>query len=156
MMAIIVAGGCTLGEIMADYGDPVDMQPSDLVGSWRSGQHRTITFDEDGTFTAAHLPYEVFDEFLPVGFDPARNIIGSGTWSLEAPDENPDGPRSTVALSIELADKLGVIGVELSALRQDGTVFLFFFYVGEGGNSWTAYQKCTPDCPAQPSSTRHT
>jgi hypothetical protein len=36
-------------------------------------------------------------------------------------------------------------GPNLSALRQDnGAVLLLFFYVEEG-NSWTSYERCSPD-----------
>jgi hypothetical protein len=34
-IAMILAG-CALGEVFADYGDPVDLKPQDLVGTWRS------------------------------------------------------------------------------------------------------------------------
>ena len=74
---LIVAGACAMGEMLTDYGDPVDMRPADLVGTWVSGKARAIVFDEDATF----------------------------------------------------------------ALRQEGVVYLVFFYVGSGGNSWCAYHK---------------
>lgn len=149
VLAVIVTAGCALGEILADYGEPVDMRPSDLVGTWRSGPQRTMTFHENGTFTANDLPYEYFDPFLPVEFDATLPVDGAGTWRLEPPLENPEGPRSSVELSIELTAKPGRIGVEMSALRQDDDrIFLYFFYVGSGGNSWTSYERCGSDCPA--------
>lgn len=151
LLAAVVAAGCSLGEVLADHGDPVDMRPADLVGTWRGGTQRVITFAEDGGFTAGWLPYEEFDEFLPVDFDPAANVTGSGIWALRPPFENPDGPASTVALSFhELAGARNGSGAfEHSALRQGGRVLLFFFYVGPGGNSWTAYERCA-DCPSEP------
>ena len=141
---LIVAGACAMGEILADYGDPVDMRPTDLVGTWVSGKSRAIVFDEDGTFAASDLPYEVFDEFVPNGFDPADQLDGSGTWSLETPIGASHGRKSHVHLRFDrLADTSAALGgPDLSALRQDeGVVYLVFFYVGSGGNGWCAYHK---------------
>lgn len=151
LVAAVVAAGCSLGEVLADYGDPVDMRPADLIGTWRSGPHRVITFAENGGFTAEWLPYDEFADFLPVDFDPAANVTGSGTWTLPPPFENPDGLASRVTLSFrELAGmRSGSGAFELSALRQGGRVHLVFFYVGPGGNSWTAYEKCE-ECPPSP------
>ncbi|MFU8854779.1 hypothetical protein ACNAW0_28000 [Micromonospora sp. SL1-18] len=148
LLAAVVAAGCSLGEVLADYGDPVDMRADDLVGTWRSGAQSVITFDDHDNFTAEWLPYDVFDEFLPLDVDRDANITGSGTWAVRAPYQNPDGPSSKVALTVEeLAGmQTGKGSFELAALRQDGQVRLLFFYVGPGGNSWTAYEKCE-DCP---------
>ncbi|MCW3816595.1 hypothetical protein ONA91_19295 [Micromonospora sp. DR5-3] len=147
-VAAVVAAGCSLGEVLADDGDPVDLRPADVVGTWRSGAQRVITFDDHGGFTAEWLPYGVFDDFLPIGADRDANITGSGTWALGRPEQNPDGPSSAVRLTfLELAGtRNGQGSFGLSALRQDGRVRLLFFYVGPGGNSWTAYEKCD-DCP---------
>jgi hypothetical protein len=146
---LIVAAGCGLGEALADYGDPVDMRPADLVGKWHGGSTRSIVFDESGTFSASNLPYAAFDDFVPSDFDPARERLdGSGTWTLEASPQHPDGPKAIVALSYRrlAGQEVAAGGPDLTALRQDGVVSLVFFYVSDGGNSWTAYQKCTPDC----------
>lgn len=140
---LIVIGACSFGETMADYGDPVDMRPADLVGTWNSGTDRSIVFSEDGTFTASNLPYEAFDDFVPDEFIPGSQVDGSGTWTLVSPATKPDGPASTVALSFQrlAGSKVRSAGPNLSALRQDDVVYLVFFYVGDGGNSWTAYRK---------------
>ncbi|GIH07836.1 hypothetical protein Rhe02_59030 [Rhizocola hellebori] len=132
---LIVMSACALGELWADYGDPVDMKPADLIGTWTSGTDRSIVFGEDGTFTASNLPYEAFDDFVPDDFDPTSQIDGSGTWALESP--------GTVALSfLRLAGSdIRSAGPSPNALRQDDIVYLVFFYVGTGGNSWTAYLK---------------
>lgn len=148
VVAAVVAAGCSLGEVLADDGDPVDLRAADVVGTWRAGPKRVFTFDDQGGFTAEWLPYDMFDEFLPAGFEASANITGSGTWEVRAPFQNPDGPSSRVALTIEeLAGlRTGKGSFELTAVRQDGPVRLIFNYVGPGGNSWTAYEKCG-DCP---------
>ena len=140
---LIVAGACAMGEILTDYGDPVDMRPADLVGTWVSGKDRSIVFDEDGTFAASNLPYELFDEFVPEGFNPADQLDGCGTWSLEVPISASHDRKSKVALSFDrlAGTEVASAGPSPSALRQDGVVYLIFFYVGSGGNSWTAYHK---------------
>ncbi|MEU5724619.1 hypothetical protein [Micromonospora sp. NPDC047738] len=148
LVAAVVAAGCSLGEVLADYGDPVDLRAADVVGTWRSGSKRVITFDDHGGFTAEWLPYDVFDEFLPVDVGRDANITGSGTWAVRASFANPEGPSSTVALTVEelAGTRHGKGSFELSALRQGDHVRLLFFYVGPGGNSWTSYEKCD-DCP---------
>ncbi|MGW5670074.1 hypothetical protein [Micromonospora sp. NPDC003776] len=148
LLAAVVAAGCSLGEVLADDGDPVDLRAADVVGTWRAGPQRVITFDDQGGFTAEWLPYDMFDEFLPIGLDAGANITGSGTWAVRTPYLNPDGPSSHVALTMEELAGLrkGKGSFELTALRQDGRVRLLFYYVGPGGNSWTAYEKCG-DCP---------
>ncbi|MFG2058117.1 hypothetical protein ACGFI9_29260 [Micromonospora sp. NPDC048930] len=154
LLAAVVAAGCSLGEVLADYGDPVDLRPADVVGTWRSGPQRVITFDDQGGFTAEWLPYDVFDEFLPVGLERDANVTGAGTWAVRAPFGNPDGPSSRVALTVEelAGTRTGKGSFELTALRQDGPVRLLFFYVGPGGNSWTAYEKCGDCAPVATSS----
>jgi hypothetical protein len=139
---LIVAGACTLGEIMTDYGDPADMSPADLAGTWHGGAQRWIIFKDDETFIAKELPYEAVSSFVPKGFDPSSQMLnGSGTWSLEAPDNASHERKSSVRLSFErLADTDNRFGYSMDALRQDdGVVSLFLFH---GGRShFVAYRK---------------
>jgi hypothetical protein len=37
VVAAVFAAGCAFAEVLADYGDPVDMRSEDLVGTWFSG-----------------------------------------------------------------------------------------------------------------------
>jgi hypothetical protein len=150
MILAVLAGGCALGEILADYGEPVDLRSADVVGTWQSGTtdsgtSRSIVFTDDGDFTATNLPRAAV-AFLVDGRGVGR-VDGSGTWTLAA---NTSGDvQASVALSFDrLADvDVASSGPDLSALRQDnGAIYLFFFYVDQG-NSWTSYQKCAPDCP---------
>lgn len=138
---LALATGCAMGEIWADWGDPVDLQSANVVGTWRSGPGQEITFADDGAFTALALPYDRFKNWIPENFDVGQPLDGSGTWTLEAPHENPDGPRSVVSLSFtRLAGvSAGRGGPDLYAVRQDGVESLYFFY--DGGTSWTAYRK---------------
>ncbi|WP_191840807.1 hypothetical protein [Catellatospora chokoriensis] len=146
VVAVVLAGGCTLGEIFADYGDPVEPRPADVVGTWRADD-REIVFGEDGAFTATRLPYHALHEAHRGAFTPDARIDGAGTWRIEAPATAPDGPQTVVRLTFR---QLGTHEVEtyleLSALDQDGVTYLCVFYVGPGGNSWTAYARCEREC----------
>ncbi|MFI6331921.1 hypothetical protein ACIBBG_26885 [Micromonospora chersina] len=144
---VVLAMGCGLGELTADYGDPVTLQASDLVGNWRSGERRVIVFHEDRTFAATDLPSEAFHDLLPDTFDPSRDLLdGAGDWTLEPPAK--EGVSSAVELTFrQLGGELvAMSGPHPSVLEDNGVVRLTFFYVGTGGNSWTAYEKCAADC----------
>ena len=130
LATLLLIAGCTMGELWADQGDPIDLRPGDLTGTWHSTPDREITFAADGTFTATNLPTEAFSNFaIPPG-----PLDGSGTWSVDT---------SEVALVYRLlADtEVRMSGPNLTALRENNVDNLYFFYVGAGGNSWTAYQK---------------
>ena len=145
LLAALLVGACAFGEIYADYGDAVDLQTADVIGTWHSGAKRSFTFAANGEFSARGLPAAEFADFVD-GTVPTR-IDGSGTWSLERAGSATDSPHATVALTFTrlAGEPTRSSGPDLSALRQDnGKVFLFFFYVGPGGNSWTSYEKC-PD-----------
>jgi hypothetical protein len=150
-LAIVFVLGCSFGEELQDPGDPVDMTPSTLAGTWHGGTERFITFREDGTFSAINLPSAPFHDFLNrIDFDPARRRLdGSGTWTLGGLSGRSTGPQATVHLSFDLLAGVPAYydGPDLSALRPgDGKVYLVFFYVGDQGNSWTGYLKCDADC----------
>ena len=135
LMIVLLAGACSIGEALADYGDPVELAPADLVGAWHGGTQRLITFAEGGSFDAKNLPYAAFEGLLPAGFDRTRPVDGSGTWQL-------DGAGVELTFLRLGGDEVNAGGPDLNALRQDGVVYLVFFYVDQG-NSWTAYRKCT-------------
>jgi hypothetical protein len=144
---LVLAMGCGLGELTADYGDPVTLQASDLVGTWRSGDRRTIVFHKDETFAATDLPSEAFHDLLPDNFDPSRDHLdGAGEWTLKPPAK--EGLSSAVKLSFrQLAgEDVAMSGPDPSVLKDNGVVRLTFFYVGTRGNSWTAYEKCVTEC----------
>ncbi|MGC5020572.1 hypothetical protein [Micromonospora sp. DT47] len=147
LLAILVlSSGCTLGEILADHGDAVDLQPEALVGTWQSGHRRTIGFREDGTFVATDLPVEAFDDFLLT--DPFQGRLdGSGRWTITPPAK--EGLSSALTLSFDrfAEEPASIGGVKLAVLANHGVVSLTLSYVGNGGNSWTSYVKCTTDCP---------
>jgi hypothetical protein len=73
-----------------------------------------------------------------------------GSGRLKTSDQHREGPRASVHLAFErLAGQPDRLGVSMSALRQDsGAVWLFFFYLGDQGNQWTAYEKCSAPCPS--------
>jgi hypothetical protein len=149
-IALVIAA-CSFGEELRDPGDPVELSPATLAGTWHGGTQRFITFDEDGTFSAINLPSPPFQDFLnSVDFDPTRQRLdGSGTWTLRRSGGQAAGPLSTVHLSFgNLAGvRTTFDGPDLSALRPgDGKVYLVFFYVGDQGNSTTGYLKCASDC----------
>ncbi|SCL69838.1 hypothetical protein [Micromonospora chersina] len=144
---LVLAMGCGLGELTADYGDPVTLQAPDLVGTWRGGERRIIVFREDRTFTATDLPSEAFHDLLPDTFDPSRDLLdGAGEWTLEPPAK--EGLSSDVKLSFRRlgGEDVAMSGPHPSVSKDNGVVRLTFFYVGTGGNSWTAYEKCVADC----------
>jgi hypothetical protein len=147
----LVIVGCSFGEELQDPGDPVDMTPTSLAGTWHGGIQRFITFADNGTFTAVDLPSPPFDDYLKsIGFDPAHHRLdGSGTWTLlGTPNGGSPAPRSTVHLRFDnLAGQSTFFdGPDLSALRPgDGMVYLVFFYVGDD-NGTTGYLKCTDGC----------
>jgi len=141
VVALILVTACALGDIYADYGDPVGLRQEDVVGAWQSGGgERTITFAMDGTFTAVNLPRDEFGEFVEAGTD---RIDGSGTWTTEPPVSREDSVDNNVWLhDVELTGRApGDRGAfTMEAYRQDsGAVWLFFLSPGEG--SWTAYEK---------------
>jgi hypothetical protein len=149
---LVVIAGCSIGEALQDPGDPVDMTPSTLAGTWHGGTQRFITFREDGTFTAINLPTAPFADYLnSTGFDPGRQRLdGSGTWTLETLSGQSAQPHASVRLSFDqlAGAPTRYSGPILSALRpEDGKVYLVMFYVDQG-NSWTGYLKCGADCPS--------
>jgi hypothetical protein len=148
---LVVAGACTFGEILADYGDPVHLQPTDLVGTWISGQRsRAVTFDEDGTFTATDLPAGEFESFLPEGIHPGR-IDGQGSWSIEQPEPGDEAEQLSTGVKLDFNRLAGVeiaLAHSMSPAQQDGVTYLYFFYVGDGGNSWTRYRKASQKRPS--------
>ncbi|WP_155374236.1 hypothetical protein [Catellatospora vulcania] len=146
VLALVLAGGCTLGEIFANYSDPVEPRPADIVGTWRDGD-REIVFGEDGAFTATRLPYGALHEAHRGGFAPDERIDGAGTWQIAAPATAPDGPQTVVRLTFrQLGEQDVETYLELSALDQDGVTCLVVIYAGAVGNSWTAYARCERDC----------
>jgi hypothetical protein len=150
----LVLGACAIGEVLENDGDPVDMHPVDLVGTWYSptdsGSARLMTFRNNGVFSATNLPYAAFEEDVRRDFDPGVDRLdGSGSWSLVRPPGQSAGPTSEIELDFQKLDGVTVAsaGPNLSALRQsNGKVLLFFFYVGQGGNSWTSYERCDTTC----------
>jgi hypothetical protein len=151
LSVVLVVLGCSFGEELQDPGDPVDMTPSSLAGTWHGGTQRFITFQPDGTFSAVNLPVPPFQDAVGRGFDPKHDRLdGAGTWALPDPPVGPS-PRvhSTVHLSFDhlAGRRVYFDGPDLAALRPgDGNVYLVFFYVGDEGNSTTGYLKCTGDC----------
>jgi hypothetical protein len=153
LLAILVVGaGCALGEVLQDPGDPVDLTPSTLAGTWHGGTQRFITFKEDGSFSAIDFPATPMRDFLnSIGFDATRDAVdGSGTWTLGGRPEDSSSPQATVHLVFTqiagVSSKAG--GPDLNALRPgDGKVYLVMSYVGDQGNMTTAYLKCAAECP---------
>lgn len=148
LVAVVVAGACTLGEIVTDYGEPVDLQPSELVGMWQSsGRSRLIVFDEDGSFVATGLPPGIFDQDSDGVPDPAPNRLDVwGTWSLTTPIK--EGTTGVVELGLEgiAGDRLELFQLRMIPLRRDdGQIWLYFFYGVDGGD-WTAYERCALAC----------
>ena len=147
---LVVIAGCGIGEALQDPGDPVDMTPSTLAGTWHGGTERFITFREDGTFSAINLPYALFKNDFDSGSHPAsQKVDGTGTWALVGTAGRPDSPRSNVHLDFEQLTGAShrIASIELNALRpEDGKVYLVVFYIGDGGNSFTGYLKCASDC----------
>lgn len=158
LAALVVAAGCSLGEALQDPGDPVDMTPATIAGTWHAGTQRFITFDEDGTFTALNLPPDLFKN-PPGAADPAAPPIdASGRYTLGFLSNATTGPHASVELNIEHRTGADIVrgSAELTALRPgDGQVYLVFFYVGSQGNMTTGYLKCTSDCvvPSRPART---
>jgi hypothetical protein len=144
VVAAVVAAGCAFAEVLADYGDPVDMRSEDLVGTWFSGTSssspRIVTFEIDGTFVATDLPEKRFGRHSADDRDP---IDGRGSWELRPPARDPDGPATIVALSFEV---LGGVDTRfedhLVAAEFDGVVLLVFWF--EDG--YTVYAKCMGHC----------
>ncbi|GHJ45963.1 hypothetical protein Cs7R123_33050 [Catellatospora sp. TT07R-123] len=128
-----------VGGALADYGDPADLRPADLVGTWSNVDGGNLVFTADGRFTAVKLPYERFRDFLSHDF--AGQVDGSGTWKLRS--SQTGGPMNKVDLDFgQLADEPEArVGDSVDALVQDGKTYLVFFFVGDGGNSWRAYAK---------------
>jgi hypothetical protein len=148
---LAVATACSLGEQLRDPGDPVEMTPESLAGTWHAGTEGFITFSEDGTFTAINLPSPPFRDFLnDRHFDPTQHRLdGSGTWTIEANTNEPDSPHATVSLIFDnlAGGPARVGGPNLHGLRPgDGKAYLVMFYSGDGGNSYTGYLKCDSDC----------
>ncbi|MFD1374122.1 hypothetical protein [Actinoplanes sichuanensis] len=141
LAVLVMLSGCGMCDLLVDYGDPVDLRDSAVVGTWRLDPDRAFLFADDGTFTATGLPFELFDDVVPTTFDPARETIdGSGTWRLESPTDGPRNVRSTVRLDFDVivGAPVDVRGPDLDARRHDdGVDRLFFFYSG----GWFAYTK---------------
>lgn len=149
-VALVIAG-CSFGDELQSAGDPQDMTPSSLAGTWHEGTQRFITFDENGTFSAVDLPPAPFaDDLRSMGVDTAHSRVdGSGTWTLLG---NPNGgsppPRSTVDLRFDhlAGHETFFTGPYLNAVRAgDGKVYLVLFYLGRDDATAT-YLKCAGDC----------
>jgi hypothetical protein len=69
----------------SDHGDPVELQPSDLVGTWQSGQRRTIVSPEDGTLCPLTCRSRCSMSSYQVISIRQDRLDGSGTWKLKAP-----------------------------------------------------------------------
>ena len=137
---LVLVGACGLGEALTDYGESVLLKPRGLVGTWQNGTSRTITFAEDGTFSATDLPHEAFGHMLLEGFDPARDRLdGNGTWEIET--ARAEASSVTMHFDEFGGRQTNSNGPELIAKRQEGIVYLVYYYIGERGNSWTAYHK---------------
>lgn len=147
----LVIVGCSFGGELQSAGDPQDMTPSSLAGTWREGTDRYFTFNEDGTFAAIDLPPAPFkDDLKSMGVDPAHSRIdGSGTWTLLAdPNAGSPPPRSVVDLRFDhLAGQATFFsGPYLNAVRAgDGKVYLVFFYLGRD-DATAVYLKCAGSC----------
>lgn len=117
-----------------DDGEPVDLRPENVVGTWQGDPGRTFVFTGDGTFTATDLPARMFDTPDPEG----AAIDGSGLWRLSSPIEDPEKRRSVVHLNFRLlaGKDVNSSGPSLDARGER----LFFFY--DGG--WYAYAKLPP------------
>ncbi|MEV0715169.1 hypothetical protein [Asanoa sp. NPDC050611] len=136
-LVLVVAAGCALGDVLEGYGDSVAMTDSSLVGTWWGGTTRVLFFGSDGSVIANDLPVPLVDMVLPPDFDrSASGADAAGTWRIT--------PSGEVVLELELiaGAPTAMAGPELSSLRDEaGVVGLWFFYVGDGGNSWTVYHK---------------
>lgn len=135
--------GCALGEILADYGDPVELTEEQLVGVWRSGDtDHLLEFRADGTFTANGLPYDEFDFAVPDTFDPRTPLDGSGTWRLS-------GAKVVLEFEVLGGAESRMADYEVDVRKFDDTpILLIIWYVGDGGNEWTSWAKCAESCPS--------
>ncbi|MDI1460436.1 hypothetical protein QEZ54_05600 [Catellatospora sp. KI3] len=135
---LVIGGGCVLGELFVDYGEPADPRPTDLFGTWSNADGGSLVFTADGRFTATKLPYWEFHDFLPDGC--TGQVDGGGVWELRP--ARSGGPDSVVGLDFgPLAGQADArLGESLDAVVQDGKTYLVFF-MGAGGNSWHAYEK---------------
>jgi hypothetical protein len=80
--ALVVTGGCALGDILGDYPETVAMTSDMLTGTWWADAHRLIRFSPSGRMAANDLPLSLVSDALPADFD--RSSDGAdvaGTWT---------------------------------------------------------------------------
>jgi hypothetical protein len=131
--------------------DRVNMEPGDLVGTWRSPDERSFTFHADGKFVAIALPHQELAGFtgvVPPGFDPAQDSLdGSGEWRLEAAPSDKTGPHNHVDLFVQqLSSRQVAVGLDLRVERQGSEVVLAIYLGDPDLNSRIVYRKCLEPC----------
>lgn len=153
--AVVGLAGCSLlnrPPSSPPVDDRVNLTPVTATGIWQSPRGGTITVSENGRFAAVGLPYQVFAVYpgvLPSNFDKDHDVItASGTWSLDAPIGDLNGPRNQLTLHTrEVMGRPDSGSVALRAEMQ-GSDVVMSFYIGDPDlNNRIVYTKCTSNCP---------
>jgi hypothetical protein len=121
MCLVAVTASCTGGLF---GGSPPELSNDAVVGAWRGSGEGELTFSNDGTFRASHIPAAVFGQ-PPVSSSAA--VSGSGRWTLAEAINDTSGRKTQVSLIFEESDGLEVLpySVYLWSDRADGEIFLF-------------------------------
>jgi hypothetical protein len=137
LTGLVLLAGCGLGEALSaanqDF-EAVALQAQDVVGAWAGEPDRTVTFKDDGTFSATTLPYDAL--VVGPGYDGDKaKPDGSGTWHID---------DTHIQLTFQkLAGKQVSADGYFECYKHDqGFVFIAFDYAaGTYGGGWDTYRK---------------
>jgi hypothetical protein len=153
LAVLVVLAGCYFGCDPGPLEDTrADLTTSDVVGDWVDHvKGGVLTFVDDGAFTATTLPYQLLSSIdpalLPPGFRRTDPLPAMGTWQIERPIGQSDGPHSHVRLDIdEIAGQPKGVGLDLLGQTRDAKIILFFTIGDPDSNVGVDYQKCDGPC----------
>jgi hypothetical protein len=130
-VAAVMASGCAFGDINPGGPDTrVAMTTAQVVGTWTVSQGSgSVTFQQDGTFTATGIPVTAFEGLLS---DSSGAVNGTGTWTLGPNHVQDDQLPDLVDLVFRTIDGSERGGIDMPLDAQcDGTkVFLAFGNIG--------------------------
>jgi hypothetical protein len=108
----------------------VGLTSTQVVGIWTVSQASgSVTFKQDGTFTAIGIPVTAFGGLLP---DRSGTVAGTGTWTLGPNQVQDDQLPDLVDLTFRTIDssEIGGMGMPLDSQCDGSHVFLAFGDVG--------------------------
>lgn len=131
LVVAATASGCSFGDIDPLGPDSrVGLTSTQVVGTWTVSQGSgSVTFEQDGTFTATGIPVTAFGGLLK---DRSGNVNGTGTWTLGPNHVQSDLLPDLVDTVFRTIDgsKIGGMDMPLDSQCDGKNVFLAFGNIG--------------------------